>query len=217
MTRQRGSLKPESVNGGFGMAIGLVWSRSPNLAGGLVLRDGQLVRVTSPTAIGPTHHRIVASHAGQRRLCAGLTEAASAVVATISLLTRWTVPLPQPTSAASSRMPVPAIRCVLMAVLDLGRHLRAAGFLALPRGRAPGQRALCCGASISLARRTRTPSGSWLPIGVDELMPSLSQYKRMPAASSSARAFATCRTLRPSLSHGIGCHAGVFDDGMIAQ
>ena len=35
------------------------------------------------------------------------------------------------------------------------------------------------------------------PIGVEESIPCWSQYRRMPAASSSARAFATWRTLLP--------------------
>ena len=38
----------------------------------------------------------------------------------ISLFTRCTVPLPTPTSAATFSMPLPALRCVLMAASTLG-------------------------------------------------------------------------------------------------
>ena len=52
--------------------------------------------------------------------------AASANCAAISRLTRCTVPLPTPTSAATFSMPFPALRCVLMAFSTLGDYLRAA-------------------------------------------------------------------------------------------
>ena len=46
--------------------------------------------------------------------------AASANSATISFFTRCTVPLPTPTSAATFRMPFPALRCLLMASSTFG-------------------------------------------------------------------------------------------------
>lgn len=46
--------------------------------------------------------------------------AASANCPAISVFTRWTVPLPTPTSAATLRMPCPALRCSRMAFSTLG-------------------------------------------------------------------------------------------------
>jgi hypothetical protein len=47
-------------------------------------------------------------------------QAASANCPAISLFTHCTVPLPTPTSAATLSMPMPALRCVLMAFLTYG-------------------------------------------------------------------------------------------------
>ena len=89
----------------------------------------------------------------------GLHHAAFTKLAAISRFTLCTVPLPTPTSAATFSIPLPALRCVLMAFSIFGETLGRPSFPPCCRTRSRPAR-LCFGESIFPARQIPTPSGS---------------------------------------------------------
>ncbi len=134
-----------------------------------------------------------------KRETAADSHAASANSPAISLFTRCTVPLPTPTSAATLRMPLPALRCVLMAFSTFGDTLGRPSFFPCWRTR-PGRRGLWPGTSIFPVHQTPTHLDHGSAHGRRGIVPCWSQCARMPAASSSGKAFATWITLLSSRS-----------------